>query len=83
MKDFFKRFFFKEEPQIQPDPDSYREKQPVRVNDNLFTCHHCQHQFKVQTKDIFPTSVRLLYKDQFVTGKGVMCPMCKQNSIFG
>ena len=65
------------------------EKQPVLIQPvilpepELFTCHHCHYQFEVQSKDIFPVSVPVLYENNYVQGKGVLCPECKQNSIFG
>ena len=77
---------------IESISNLFTKKQPEEIKTvqileslqpDLFTCHNCQHQFEVTDKMIFPTSVRLLYKDQFVIGKGVMCPKCKQNSIFG
>lgn len=78
--DIFKIFKKKE---IQPLQivEPLHPLQPLQPD--LFTCHHCSHRFEVTNKMIFPTSVRLLYKEQYVTGKGVMCPQCKQNSIFG
>jgi hypothetical protein len=68
--------------------DFFKKKTEVsklqfQVQPDLFTCHYCSHQFEVTDKMIFPTSVRLLYKDQFVTGKGVTCPKCHKDCIFG
>jgi hypothetical protein len=59
-------------------------KQESITQDNNFQCHYCHISFVVNpSKDIFPTSVRLLYKDQYITGKGVLCPHCKKTCIFG
>lgn len=80
VKTFFQNLF-KKEPEVKKEPEE--TKSYTGNNLKLFWCHHCGHGFTVESKDVFPTSVRLLYKDQFVTGKGVMCPKCKQNSIFG
>jgi transposase-like protein len=52
-------------------------------NSDQFICHNCGYQFTVKAKDIFPTSVKLLYKDVSIIGKGVLCPKCKKTSIFG
>jgi|WetSurMetagenome_2_1015567.scaffolds.fasta_scaffold942475_2 hypothetical protein len=59
------------------------ELQQAEPSKDLFSCHYCQHQFEVTPKMIFPTSVRILYKDQFTQGKGVLCPNCKKTCIFG
>lgn len=66
----------------------FKTKKEVDIVDkkqceDLFTCHYCKHQFETTPKMIFPTSVRLLYKDQYVSGKGVMCPKCNEVCIFG
>ena len=69
----------------------FKKKEPVKTLDSfavepkedLFSCYHCHHYFKVTDSMIFPTSVRLLYKDQYVQGKGVTCPKCQKDSIFG
>lgn len=51
---------------------------------NLFTCHYCGYHFEVNpAKDIFPVSVPILYKNQYVQGKGVKCPECLKDCIFG
>lgn len=55
-----------------------------QINDNLFSCHYCQHQFEVNpAKDVFPTSVRALYKDFYFQAKGVNCPNCFNTCIYG
>ena len=81
----FKNLFRKQKVAILKTGEAFIPVQfeEVKPNDDLFTCHYCQHQFEFQSKDIFPTSVRLLYKDQFVTGKGIKCPKCLKDSIFG
>jgi hypothetical protein len=60
--------------------EAVKEKTPEVFN---FYCHHCNKGFNVTDLMIFPTSVRLLYKDQYVQGKGVTCPHCHKDSIFG
>jgi len=48
-----------------------------------FICHYCSKEFILLTKNIFPTSVRVLYKDCYTTGKGILCPHCGQTCITG
>lgn len=48
-----------------------------------FVCHYCNKEFTLLAKNIFPTSVRVLYQDNYVTGKGVLCPHCGQTCITG
>jgi hypothetical protein len=48
-----------------------------------FVCHYCEKEFTLLSQNIFPTSVRLLYKDSYVTGKGVLCPHCGKTCITG
>lgn len=74
----FKNLFRKQKVAVLKTGETF-----IPVNENIFTCHHCGNRFEFQSKDIFPTSVRLLYKDQFVTGKGIKCPKCLKDSIFG
>jgi hypothetical protein len=48
-----------------------------------FICHYCRKSFTLLSKNIFTTSVRLLYQDNYVTGKGVLCPYCLKACITG
>jgi len=88
IKELFQKFFYKKEDQYLPEVKKITDYSAInipkaQVNENIFTCHYCGNRFEFQSKDIFPTSVRLLYKDQFVTGKGIKCPKCLKDSIFG
>jgi DNA-directed RNA polymerase subunit RPC12/RpoP len=48
-----------------------------------FVCHYCNLEFALLAKNIFPVSVRVLYQDNYVIGKGVLCPHCGQTCITG
>jgi hypothetical protein len=72
-----KLLFWSTEPQLQPEV-----KQEIKQN-NLFQCHYCHNEFEVTSKMVFPVSVPMLYKDSFVQGKGIQCPNCLKNCIYG
>jgi hypothetical protein len=48
-----------------------------------FVCHYCHKGFLLLSQNIFPVSVRMLYKESYVQGKGVLCPHCGQTCITG
>jgi hypothetical protein len=48
-----------------------------------FMCHYCHKAFTLLSKNIFPVSVPMLYKESYVQGKGVLCPHCGQTCITG
>jgi hypothetical protein len=61
------------------------EKQVItdtKIGEQFF-CHYCHKGFTLLTKDIFPVSVPMLYKESYVQGKGVLCPHCGQTCITG
>jgi hypothetical protein len=81
---------------IEPVNQAVEEKIPDKVitefknkhisdtlTDEKFACHYCHKEFMLQSKNIFPVSVRLLYKDSYVTGKGTICPYCQQVNVTG
>jgi len=57
------------------------EHQPKK---DLFYCHYCYKGFEVnESKDVFPMSVKALYKDYYFQGIGIKCPYCFKDCIYG
>jgi transposase-like protein len=78
--DYIKDLFGSSEPFVE-EAEVIKTSPDVKM-DNLFTCHHCGYTFEVYSKNIFPTSQRVLIEQYFVQGKGVTCPVCLKDSIF-
>jgi hypothetical protein len=48
-----------------------------------FSCHYCFKKFDIKENKIFPIQVKLLYKEEYITGKGYVCPHCKKECVIG
>lgn len=46
-------------------------------------CHVCKTGFNIDEKKVFPIQVQLMYKNEYITGKGYECPNCKNKIIVG
>ena len=46
-------------------------------------CPSCKKGINIDESKIFPIQVQLLYKSEFVMGKGYKCPNCGNNLIVG
>lgn len=77
--EIIKKWFTKSKPE---KTEEIKQSDPVL--ENPFYCHYCHKVFNVNPeKDVFPLSVKALYKDYFFQGIGVKCPHCQKDCIYG
>lgn len=66
------------------EPELIQDDMPESKMNNPFCCHYCHQVFDVNpSTDVFPMSVKALYKEHFFQGVGVKCPHCQKDCIYG
>jgi hypothetical protein len=66
---------------VQWEQVTPEEAKPEEAKIDLFTCHYCNYRF--EAKNIFSMPVKSTDGAYFFQGKGVQCPKCLKNSIYG
>jgi hypothetical protein len=60
-----------------------KKKQVDQTETFTNSCHICKQRFNIDEKKIFPIQVQLMYKNEYITGKGYECPNCKNKIKIG